>query len=89
MCIKNDKSLSLLEKINDRKKVINKTSSYDIHTCIKLMKYRELDLLLSSNSKLINDKYENYTPIIHFFNETTQDNPSENLILKTVTKENR
>jgi len=83
-CLKNDKSISLIEKLSERKKIIEKTCSYDIYLCIKLMKHRELNVLFTNCPKLINDNYEELPPIIHYFNETKKDDVEEKLLLKVI-----
>ncbi len=83
-CVKHDKSISLIEKLSERKKIIEKTCSYDVYLCIKLMKHRELNILFTNCPKLINDNYEELPPLIHYFNETKHDDVEEKLLLKAI-----
>jgi hypothetical protein len=80
--LKHELSLQLLEKIINRKVIINKANIYDITLCIQLIKYRELNLLLKSNITLIDGK-NNIIPLFVFLTELKNENE---LIGKNILK---
>lgn len=86
LCLYDNKSLGLLEKMTERKLLISKALTSDIILCIKLLKHKELDILFSNNLKLIEEKYEGYSPIIHYFENTETDGVEEILTLKIFLK---
>lgn len=86
LCLSDIKSFSLLEKISEKKSLISKANQSDIILCIKLLKHRELDILLSNNPNLIEEKYMGYQPILHYFDITHTDNMEEILTLNTLLK---
>lgn len=86
LCLSDNKSLGLLEKLTFSNKLISKCNIADVLLAIKLMKHKELDIILEHNPKLINEKYDGYTPIIHFFNETKLDGIEEIMLLKVILK---
>lgn len=86
ICLCDNRSLGLLEKIKEKKHLITKTSPSDILSCIRLLKHKELDILFETNVELVNEKYEGYFPIIYFFEKTKNDGIEEILTLKVMLK---
>lgn len=82
--IQSDLSYALIEKISERKQIMEKVTSRDIYSCIKLLKHRELNILLQNSTGLINEQFEGNFPIVHYFRETNNDYPECKLILRTL-----
>ena len=86
LCLYDGKSFGLLELLNQRRNLIIKGGIPDVLLAIKLLKHKELAILLENNPKLTNEKYEGYPPIVHFFNKTARDGIEEILLLKVLLK---
>ena len=86
LCINDDKSFSLIEKLTDRRQIISKCLITDILLCVKLLKHKELDILLDHNIKIINEKHGGFIPIVHYFETTIVDGVEEILLLKILLK---
>ena len=69
-------SFELLEKIAKFNNLISRSTTKDLYTCINLLKYKELNILLKFNSELINDNQ-----ILHYFLETNKTDTQQSLLL--------
>lgn len=85
-CIQDDRSIGLLEKIIEKQQYISKCSMSDIFLCIKLLKHKELDMLLTNRPEYATEKIHGYPPIVHYFKETMSDGIEEILLLKVLIK---
>lgn len=86
LCLYDIRSHGLIEKLSEKRHLILKATMNDVLLAIKLLKHKELDILLSQQQKLVDEKYEGYQPLIHYFNFTKSDGIEEILTLKTLLK---